>query len=253
MNPIDVRLRARPLLRSLAPLPFLFLLVAAPLASQDFRFSRPWVTVSGYLGWSWPGESTDVFQDTRTFLTVGEGEFAAPLIGAEAALRLTERLDVAVGAEHSDQSTGSEMRDYVTEDDQPIRQRTEFRRTRLMGSVKAYLLERGRSISRYAWIPARWAPYVGGGAGLAWYSFEQQGDFVDYQTLDIFEDRLHSSGRGTTVHAAAGVDVSLSPSFLVRAEFRRIWGETGMEGRAFEGYDVDLSESRIVIGIAGRI
>lgn len=243
----------RPPLTALAILSLGLLLAAAPLASQDFRFDRPWITLSGYVGWSWPGESTDVFSDTRDFLTIGDGDFAAPLIGAEAAVRLSERFDVAVALEHASRSVQSEMRDYVTMDDLPIRQSTDFQRTRIMGSVKAYLRDRGRSISRFAWIPAGWSPYVGAGGGWAWATFQQEGDFVDYETLDIFEDRLRSSDRGATWHLAGGVDLSLSPHFLVRAEYRRIWGETEMEGWAFEGYDMDLSESRVAVGVAVRM
>lgn len=234
----------------------LLLLVAAPVAAQraDFLFSRPNLTVTAYGGWEFAGEGSDVFTFTRTNLTVSEGDFAAPSLGVEAAVRLTERLDAALGYEYAGATVLSEDRRFVTQDDRPIPQATEFDRHRLMASLKAYLLTRGRSISQFAWIPSAWSPYIGAGVGATWYEFVQYGDFVDYETWDIFEDRLQSDGRGYTAHAMAGVDVTLSPRFLLRGEYRHVWGGAALDRRYFEGFDdIDLSGSRLTLGVGVRI
>ncbi|MEJ2502515.1 MAG: outer membrane beta-barrel protein [Gemmatimonadota bacterium] len=220
----------------------------------DFLFDRPLFTLSAGGGWTIPGEGGDIFDFTREQLTVDEGDFASPAFLMELGARVTERLDVAAGLEYASRTVNSEMRDWVTQDDRPITQSTEFRRTRLMGSVKGYLLPRGRTISQLAWVPNRWSPYLGLGAGYTWYEFFQEGDFVDFETLDIFSDRFRSTGSGGTLHALAGVELSLSPRFLVRGEYRYIWGDGGFSGSDFEGFgDIDLSGSSFTLGLGVRM
>jgi len=84
--------------------------------------------------------------------------------------------------------------------------------------VKAYLGEPGRSFGRFAWVPRRYAPYVGGGGGVMWYQLRQTGDFIDFKTLKIFGDQFESNGWTPTVEAFAGTDVSLSARFAVSIE-----------------------------------
>lgn len=223
--------------------------------STDFLFKQPILTLAVSGGWSMPGEGSDVFEFTREHLTVGEGDFSSPALMLEAGIRLTERLDVTVGYELASRTVDSEMRDWVTMDDQPIVQSTEFSRQRGTLSLKGYLLPRGRRISQLAWIPNRWAPYLGAGAGLSWYEFEQYGDFVDVETLDIFEDRFRADGRGGTWHAMAGLDVTLTPHFLLRGEYRYVGGEGRFVSSDFDGFDdtIDLSGSQVTLGVAVRM
>lgn len=232
------------------------LLVSAPVVGQraDFRFGAPHLTLSATTGWAMPGESGDVFGFTREHLTVSRGDFASPFFMVEAALRVTERVDLAVGVDHASSLVRSEMRDWVTQDDGAIAQITEFTRSRVMGSVKAYLFRRGRTISEFSWLPRRWSPYVGAGAGWSRYEFLQEGDFVDFQTADIFRDRFRTAGAGVSHHAMAGMDVSLSPYFLLRGEYRRIWGGADVDETVFSGFgDIDLSGSRATLGLAVRL
>ncbi len=67
-----------------------------------------------------------------------------------------------------------------------------------------YLADPGRSIGRFAWIPNRFAPYVGAGGGAMWYRFRQEGDFIDFDTLKVFPDTFDSDGWTPTVHGVRG-------------------------------------------------
>lgn len=227
---------------------------AAVHAQSDFLLKRPALTLSVFGGWAMPGEESDLFDFTRQELTISEGDFSSPVGMVEAALRLTERLDVAVGIEHASRSVSSEMREWVTVDDLPIPRTTEFSRTRVLASAKGYLFPRGRSISQYAWVPYRWSPYIGGGGGISRYEFSQAGDFVHFETADIFEDRLRSEGSALTAHALAGAQLSLTPRFLLRAEYRYIWGSAEVDESDFFGFNpIDLSGSRVMLGAAVRM
>ena len=233
----------------------LLMVGALPAQAQSgFLFEPPRSTVSLLGGWSAPAEGGDLLEFTREQLTIEEGDFAAPLVVAELALRTSERVDLALGLEHASQSVESEMRDWVTLDDQPIPQTSEFSRTRLSGTVKAYLLPRGRQISEFSWVPAQWSPYVGGGVGVTWYRFVQEGEFVDYETLDIFADEFEAYDHAWTMHAVGGAQWSLNTRVLLRGEVRYIFGDAGVSGADFVGFEeVDLSGSSFLLGVAVRL
>lgn len=252
------RLTGRALLTALVPL----VVLAAPATGQrpDFFFGQPNGTISLFGGWSMPNEGSDLFDFAREELTVERGDFAGPLLGIEAAYRLTDWLDVALGVEGARAERRSTVRGWDAVDQLPIEQTNSFSRTRATGSLKGYLLERGRKIGTHAWIPGRWAPFVGGGAGIVWYSFEQHGEFVDYQTYDpitdtadIFADRFRTTGTGASGHVLAGLEISLTRHLVLRGEHRYYWGSAPVASRDFSGFDpIDLAGHRTAIGIATR-
>jgi hypothetical protein len=180
--------------------------------------------------------------------------FSSPAFQGELAVRVTEQIDIAGGVGFSKRTTRSEFRDFEGTDDLPIEQTTTFSRTPLTLSVKGYLMPRGRSISRFAWVPARWAPYVSAGGGAVRYLFDQQGEFIDFDSanLDIFRDRFRSEGWAPTAHAAAGVDLGVTRYLLVTAEGRYSLGSAKL-GSDFVGFDnIDLSGFQATAGFSLR-
>lgn len=219
---------------------------------DGFLFKRPSVTLGVRLGYAVPRAGSEVFDFTREELTVDKSDFNAFSFGGELAVRATERFDVGLNAGFEKSDTRSEFRDWVDQDDLPIEQSTTFTRVPVTLGVKAYLMDRGRRIGRFAWIPRKWAPYVGAGAGLVWYEFEQVGDFVDFETQDIFFAEFRSSGSSPLAYMAAGVDVSLGPRWVVTAEGRYNWASAEMD-RDFVGFDdIDLAGLRAAVGIGVR-
>jgi hypothetical protein len=144
------------------------------------------------------------------------------------------------------------MREWVGVDDLPIEQITEFKRMPLTVGVKAYLADRGRRVGRFAWIPEKWAPFVGAGLGVVWYDYDQTGEFVDYVTLEIFRDHFTSEGSAPTIHVFGGADWSLGPSLFLTAEGRYGWAKADM-GSDFVDFDqIDLSGFQATAGISLR-
>src|SRR5690606_30043068 len=123
-------------------------------------------------------------------------------------------LDLVIGVGHSESTTRSEDRRYVGDDDLPIEQTTVLRRTPIELGVRMFLRDRGRAVSRFAWVPYGWAPYLEAGAGWMVHGFEQTGEFVDYETLEIFRDHFRSEGSTPTAHLAAGVELALGRRLL---------------------------------------
>ena len=138
-------------------------------------------------------------------------------------------------------------------DDLPIHQVTKFRRIPVTVSLKTYLWDRGRSIGRFAWVPRAWAPYVGAGGGYVWYSFEQEGDWVDYEDLAIFWDNFLSEGGAGTFHFFAGADYSISERLLLTGEGRYSFASADLDRDFYDEFDkIDLAGFQATIGISVR-
>jgi hypothetical protein len=225
--------------------------VCAAQGGPGFLFREPTVTVKFETGYGMQAATSDVFDFTREQLTVGWRDFDAPYIGGEIAYRAAERWDVALGVGGTQSSVESEFWDWVDGDDLPIEQVTEFRVIPVTVSAKYYFRDRGRSIGRFAWIPNTLAPYVGAGVGLAAYRFAQTGDFVDFETLDIFYDDYVSDGWAPLVRGLAGLSVSLGKQFELSGEARYALSSADM-GADFAGYRLGLNGLQAVFGIAVR-
>lgn len=244
--------RMRVAVRTLLTASLLLLPAAVAAQGPGFLFKQPTATLTLRAGYSVPSLSSDVFNDTREFLTVDKSDFNAFSFGGDLGIRASSRFDIGVGFSYARSSTRSEFRDWVDEDDLPIEQETRLTRMPLTASVKAYLLDRGRRIGRFAWVPSTWAPYAGVGAGAMWYRYYQAGEFVDFEDLTIFPDVFESSGWTPTAHLLAGVDFSLTPRLALTAEGRYSWARADM-GEDFLGFDkIDLAGFQATVGLSVR-
>ena len=226
---------------------------AEALAAQDFLFGRPFITLGARIGYAVPRADSEIFDFTREELTVEKGDFNAVALGADLGIRLSDRIDLALGLGYENSQIDSESREFIGTDDLPILQTTDFRRVPFTVGLKAYLTERGRRISDLAWIPGKFAPFVGGGVGFMWYEFEQEGEFVDYETLDIFYDYFSSSNGSPLAYLTAGFDYSLGLRWILTAEARYSWASADM-GPSFVGFDkIDLNGFRAAFGFSVRL
>jgi hypothetical protein len=167
----------------------------------------------------------------------------------EAGLSIGPRLDVLAEVGFSGSAIASEYRDFVDTADLPIVQTTELMQSLVGGSLRFWLIPRGREVGRFAWVPNRFAPYVGAGGGAQWYRFTQFGDFVDFIDYSIFSDRLESSGWTASGHVFAGTSVNLTRKLFVGIEARYVWADTPLS-QDFVGFDnIDLNGFQVTAGI----
>lgn len=248
----------RVLLAALLPL------VAAPAAAlaqgggEGFLFKRPVASVTFRFGYTLPRAGSDIFEFIQDSLTVSKDAFATTTLGGELSFRATERLDIGVGLGYARASTRSEYRNWIGVDDLPIEQETRLTRVPLTANMKYYLMDRGRTIGRFAWVPAKWSPYLGVGAGYMWYRFHQSGEFVDYLTVDdpegavIFQDTFEFDGWAPTFHLLGGADYSLSNHLVLTGQASYGWASAPM-GSQFEDFDdLDLAGLQASVGLSIR-
>jgi hypothetical protein len=230
---------------------------AVPAAAQrgggpGFLFQPPTVSFSVRTGYDRALAGSDLFDFVTRNLTLSRSSFSAHEIAGDMAIWLTPRADLVLGVGYTATSHQSEFRDWVDTNNKPIVQRTSFTRLPLTASYRLYLRPRGVMLGQYAWLPARFAPYIGAGAGLVHYKFRQSGDFIDFTTLKVFSDAYNSSGSAWAVHALAGMDVAFSSHGALTAEARYTSARASLDPDFTNFRRIDLSGLSLTAGISMR-
>lgn len=225
---------------------------AQPRGGDGFFFKRPSVTLAIRGGAVRPDANGELFDFVSRELTVDRGDFLSGSGVADVSVALRGRTEVQFTAGFSYRDVKSEYRDFIDNNDMPIEQSTSFRRVPLTLGLKYNLADPGRSVSQYVWIPARFAPYVSGGGGMMYYRFEQHGDFVDFQTFDVFSDRLKTSGWSGMAYGALGGTWTLTRSVGLNTEVRYDYAKAPVR-QDFEGFNrIALSGVGLTAGFLFR-
>ena len=240
-------------------LPVLLLLgVAAPRlaqaqgSGQGFLFQRPIGSIAVRGGYAHASASSDLFDFVTNTLTLRRNDFSSPTGQVDLSFRVAPRVDIDLGAGIARSSSPSEYRKLIDQNNQPIQQTTSFERVPLTADVRLYLTAPGRAIGHFAWVPARFAPYVGVGGGMVGYEFKQSGDFVDPSNNNVFTSNLSSSGWAPEAQGVVGADYSLSPRFALTGEAKYLWAK-GRLNDSFSTFDrIDLSGFTTTIGLKAR-
>jgi len=220
---------------------------------KGFLFKKPVGSFSFRAGYAVANAASDVFEDATTQLTLDKKDFSGFNWGGDISYSTSDRFDLVFDGEVAHASKSSEFRKWVDNNDQPIEQETKFDRVPMTIGLKYYLASRGRSVSQFAYIPSRWAPYVSVGGGAMYYSFEQKGDFVDFQTLDVFTTTVESSGWAPMGRGAAGIEYTVGPWLALTGEGRYVWAKAKLDRDAFQGYEkIDLTGFTGTVGFRVR-
>lgn len=236
----------------------LTIVLALPLSAQSrvgdgYLLHSPQGRFSVRGGYALATAGSDVFDDAVRNLTLDRRDFSGFTIGAELAFVASPRFDVGIDVGYSRSNKGSEFRNFIDNDDQPIQQATKFERVPIMVNARAYLSNPGRSVGKLAWIPAQFAPWVGVGGGLMWYRFNQVGDFVDFENNNVFFDTIESSGTSLAAQGMAGVDVTITPRMAITGDARYVWAKGNLQPD-FSGFDrIDLSGASLTLGLTFRM
>ncbi len=210
---------------------FLFHAVAAEADSFAFRVGR-------YS----PKGTSDLWIDNVETLDVVVSDFNSPFGGVEFAFELSEFVDLAFGIDGYRRRVSTNYRDYVRDDGTEIRRDLRLTVVPITSGVKFFPLGKFHVL----------LPYVAGGFGLYPYEYLEEGEFIDFNTFEIYGAIFRDSGTGFGTYAAAGVEAAVSRSFLLFGEYRRhwVWANHGGDCRSFGDFDLDASQ--IAFGLAVR-
>jgi opacity protein-like surface antigen len=225
----------------------------AQVAGDGFLFHRPYARVALRGGYAIASAGSDLFDFTTEQLTLNKRDFSGLSLGANVGFGVSDRVDLTLDVGYARAAKKSEFRDLVDNNRLPIEQRTTFERIPLTANIKYYLSPPGQSIGTAAWIPAKITPWIGAGGGAMKYRFKQEGDFVDFNTNDVFASTFDSDEWTPVVQGMAGVDFSLTPMIAITTEARYLYGK-GSLSRDFGGFDkIDLSGVSASVGLSFRL
>ena len=232
-------------------------LVAVPGAlaqgsGDGFLFRSPGGSIRVWSGYDRALANSPVFKFVTDTFTLSKSAFGAFAVGADVAARVAPRAELVFSAGWAGSKAGSEYRFWTGSDGLPIRQTTSLERVPLTVSLKWYLASPGESVGRFAWVPARIAPFVGAGGGLMWYRFQQYGDFVNTADSSVVSDALASESWTGSLDAYAGVDVALGPRYVLTARAQYTWARSHL-GADFAGPNaLDLLGLSLTAGVGVR-
>lgn len=232
---------------------------AVPAAPPDFMLGRPRVMAGIRGGFFVASANSDFFEDMTQFLTLEKSSFRTGTFSPEIAVSLTPHFDIVGGMDLNKVNKQSEDREFNERlsngTEVPIQQTTELSEMNFFVSAKYSVLSRGRRVSRLAWIPRTFVPYVGAGAGYGKYTLRQNGDFADYGDLNrigdetVFSDTFRSESWAPLFHAFGGTDIQVYKRLVLSLEGRYTWKKADL-GSDYIGYEpIDLGGFRFGAGI----
>jgi len=220
-----------------------------PRPAPDFFFGQPEGSVTVRGSWLFARAGSDWYDFVTNQLTVDPADFNAPGIGFDAGFAITPRVEAQFGLDFSSSQVTSEYRNFVDNNRLPITQETRLREVNLSGNLKVALTERGREVSRFAWVPRSIVPYAGAGGGVLWFAVNQTGDFVDFVDFSVFPEVFRSRGWTPSAQVFGGVDVRVFRRLYATVDGRYLWaaGELGREWIDFD--PIDLAGFRLSAGL----
>ena len=240
-------------------------LFAAPLilgaqsgfaVGDGYFFHRPIVSVTVRGGVDRPTASSDIWTFTTTNLTVNKGDFLAPGYQVDLGLRFSNRAEMVFAAGSSTAAAPSEFRKYIDNNDKPIQQTTRLHRIPVTIGARYALRAPEEQLGHFAWIPSRFTPWIGGGAGFMNYTFSQIGDFVDFQTLNVFKQEYSATSWTPMGYANLGLDMKLTTRVSLSGDVRYSFARAPLDtpDSKFVGFGkIDLSGTAATIGLTFRM
>jgi hypothetical protein len=219
-------------------------------SSPDFLFGAPrgWIGVRG--GQLFPRAGGDLFSFFTDQLTLDKSDFHSGAFTTEVGVVLGPRVYLVGAFDVTKHGASSEYRHFVASNAQPITQETHLDQMDVSAGVRLTPFGKGRSISRYAFIPRRVTPYVGAGATALFYDLSQSGQFVDFVDRSIFFDRFASQGWAFGPYASVGADVQLWKRLYATFDGRYLWLHADLEPD-FSGFGgIDLAGFKASSGIS---
>jgi hypothetical protein len=190
------------------------------------RFDRGFqFRIGGFL----PEGGGDLWTDNEDVFTLSASDFDDVTIGMSFITPVSNNFEVGLNVDLYDGKVVSRYIDYFDEFEFPIYHDTNLQMLPL--TVDFRFLPGGRYRSRPGGRQVlKPVLYLGAGAGVNLWSYEEVGDFIDFSDLElpIFPGWYEDSGAALETHVLAGVELPMSPGFNILFEGRYSWSDDTM-------------------------
>ena len=184
--------------------------------------------ISSYGGFRVLNVTSELFAANEFDFGITDDDFRTSGFGFEFDFAVMPRVDISIGFDNGDAETFGSYLDLVYEDGREIEHEARLAMTDLSLGVRLRLLGGA----------ARVRPYLIGGVSGTYYRYTEIGDFVDFETADIYYDLFEETSFLPGFFAGAGADVAV---VRLRDGGRvELFGEfryTRVQGEHTEGFD----------------
>jgi len=142
---------------------------------------------------------------------------------------------------HEGQQTTSFI-DFVDFDGSDIFHTTTLETSDIGVGIVYYILRRDAIV----------APYVGAGGGFYFYDLREEGDFIDFDTFDIFSGSFTGSGDTFGLWAIVGLEIPITTSFSIFGEARWHDATADLEDDFRDFGEIDLGGRELTVGASFR-
>lgn len=216
---------------------------AAPPPGRDGAFNFR-------LGGFFPTGSSDFWATNEAAFTLDHSDFNGLIGGVGYNATINNYLEFDANVDFYTSTVSSTDRFYVDDFGDPIIH--DSRLSNLPLSVGLRVLPLGRYARRgtdgnhYVRRPTF---YLGGGVGMSYWQYEEQGDFVA-SDLSIVYDRFVASGLAFQTYAMVGIEFPVAPEWNITFEVRQSWSDA-TPGGSFASINpgsLDLGGTSILLG-----
>ena len=172
--------------------------------------------------------TSDLFAANEVDFGITDDDFRTGGFGFEFDFAVLSQVDVSIGLTNGNADTFASYLDFVYEDGGEIEHSARLAMTEMNLGIRLRLL--GRT--------ARVRPYLIGGFSGAWYRYAEVGEFVDFQTADIYYDEFEEKSFLPGFFAGVGTDIAVVR--LPNGGRVELFGEfrySRAEGEHTEGFD----------------
>jgi hypothetical protein len=185
----------------------------------------------------------NIFEDANALFGATKSGWTGPFGGIEYSRRVSPHVELGLHIDGYGRRRDTSYVDYTWEDDDSeIEQRLQVSAVPVGMSLRWFPTDTRRGI----------APYLTVGADLVIWDYREEGDFIDFDTMDINSAEFQSSGVTPGLHVAAGFRAPLGYDFALTGEARYLLAKKADMGGDFRAYSIDLSGASATIGLLLR-
>ena len=216
---------------------------AAPPPGRDGAFNFR-------FGGFFPTGSDDFWTTNEAAFTLDHSDFNGLIGGVGYNAAITNYFEFDANADFYTSTVRSADRYYVDQDGYSILH--DSRLTSFPFSAGFRVLPAGRYARRGAegnHYVRRPAFYLGGGIGMSYWQYEEEGDFVA-SDLSIVYDRFVATGLAFHAYAMIGIEFPVAPEWNITFEVRQSWADAN-PGGAFTYINpgsLDLGGTSVFLG-----
>ena len=196
------------------------------------------------VGGFFPEGGGEFWQESESVFTLDASDFDGSTLGLSFVSSINNNLEVGINADFFEE----EVTSFYRGETEPIGHDTRLSTVPL--TVDLRFIPGGRFRQRSAGPVRKPVFYVGVGAGVNFWEYEEIGDFIDFsvEPNEVFFDRFREDGEALQVHVMAGLELPLSPGFNLTLEGRRSWADDNLAGDFAGLGDIELGGTSVFIG-----